>query len=79
MFLVYGDLLFGQDAVKNVLKLFEHGKTAAVVGVVPVDNPESYGIIELDEQKRVKRIVEKPAAGKAPSNLANAGVYVFSP
>jgi bifunctional UDP-N-acetylglucosamine pyrophosphorylase/glucosamine-1-phosphate N-acetyltransferase len=48
------------------------------MGVVPVDKPESYGIIELDEDKKVKRIVEKPAAGKAPSNLANAGVYVFS-
>ncbi len=77
--LVYGDLLFGIDAVKDTLRLFEHGKTAAVVGVVPVDNPESYGIIALDEKKRVKGIVEKPAAGKAPSNLANAGVYVFSP
>jgi bifunctional UDP-N-acetylglucosamine pyrophosphorylase/glucosamine-1-phosphate N-acetyltransferase len=76
--LVYGDLLFGIDAVKDVLRLFEREKAAAVVGVVPVDNPESYGIIELDKDKRVKRIVEKPAAGKASSNLANAGVYVFS-
>jgi len=32
----------------------------------------------LDEEKKVKRIVEKPPAGKAPSNFANAGVYVFS-
>ena len=76
--LVYGDLLFGADVVKDTLKVFEQGKTAAVVGVVPVDNPESYGIIELDQKKRVKRIVEKPAAAKAPSNFANAGVYVFS-
>jgi bifunctional UDP-N-acetylglucosamine pyrophosphorylase/glucosamine-1-phosphate N-acetyltransferase len=58
--------------------MFEHGKTAAVVGVVSVDHPESYGIMEMDQKKRVKRIVEKPAAGTAPSNLANAGVYVFS-
>ncbi len=76
--LIYGDLLFGQDAVKDVLAQFKSGETAAVMGVVPVDKPESYGIIELDEQKRVKRIVEKPPAGTAPSNLANAGVYVFS-
>ena len=76
--LVYGDLLFGLDAVKNVLQSFERGKTAAVMGVVEVDKPESYGIIELDKQKKVKRIVEKPAAGMSPSNLANAGVYVFS-
>jgi bifunctional UDP-N-acetylglucosamine pyrophosphorylase/glucosamine-1-phosphate N-acetyltransferase len=59
--------------------VFDHGKTSAVVGVVPIDNPESYGIIEFDKKKRIKRIVEKPAAGNAPSNLANAGVYVFSP
>jgi bifunctional UDP-N-acetylglucosamine pyrophosphorylase/glucosamine-1-phosphate N-acetyltransferase len=76
--LVYGDLLFGLDAVKNVLQSYKRGKTAAVMGVVQVDKPESYGIIELDEEKEVKRIVEKPAAGMALSNLANAGVYVFS-
>ena len=77
--LIYGDLLFGADVVKDTLGLFEMGKTDAVVGVIPVDNPENYGIIELDQKKRVKRIVEKPTAGTAPSNLANAGVYVFSP
>jgi UDP-N-acetylglucosamine diphosphorylase/glucosamine-1-phosphate N-acetyltransferase len=76
--LIYGDLLFGQDSVKNVLSEFKHGKTAAVMGVVPVDKPESYGIIEQDKDGKVMRIVEKPVAGKAPSNLANAGVYVFS-
>jgi len=76
--LVYGDLLFGQDSVKKVLQSYNPGKTAAVMGVVQVDKPESYGIIELDEEKKVKRIVEKPTADKAPSNLANAGVYVFS-
>jgi len=76
--LVYGDLLFGLDVVRNVLKSYKHGKTAAVMGVIQVDRPESYGIIELNEEKKVKRIVEKPEAGMAPSNLANAGVYVFS-
>ncbi len=76
--LIYGDLLFGHDAVSNVLQFYKHGKTAGVMGVVSVDKPESYGIIELDAEKKVKRIVEKPTVEKAPSNLANAGVYVFS-
>jgi bifunctional UDP-N-acetylglucosamine pyrophosphorylase/glucosamine-1-phosphate N-acetyltransferase len=76
--LIYGDLLFGLDTVKKVLHSYKQGQHSAVVGAVPVDNPESYGIMEFDEQKKVKRIVEKPAAGKAPSNLANAGVYIFS-
>ncbi len=76
--LIYGDLLFGPDTVKQVLSQFKKGKTAAAMGVVPVEKPEGYGIIEQDAEGKVKRIVEKPATGKAPSNLANAGVYVFS-
>jgi bifunctional UDP-N-acetylglucosamine pyrophosphorylase/glucosamine-1-phosphate N-acetyltransferase len=76
--LIYGDLLFGLDTVKQVLSQFKKGKTAAVMGVVPVEKPESYGIIEQNAEGTVKCIVEKPAAGKAPSNLANAGVYAFS-
>jgi UDP-N-acetylglucosamine diphosphorylase / glucose-1-phosphate thymidylyltransferase / UDP-N-acetylgalactosamine diphosphorylase / glucosamine-1-phosphate N-acetyltransferase / galactosamine-1-phosphate N-acetyltransferase len=76
--LIYGDLLFGQDTVRTVLSQFKKGKTAAVMGVIPVDKPENYGIIEQDTEGKVKCIVEKPAAGKAPSNLANAGVYAFS-
>ena len=48
------------------------------MGVVPVDRPENYGIIEQDSDGKVKRLVEKPAVGKAPSNLANAGIYAFS-
>jgi UDP-N-acetylglucosamine diphosphorylase/glucosamine-1-phosphate N-acetyltransferase len=76
--LIYGDLLFASDAVKRAVQSYKTGKADAVMAVVPVDKPESYGIIELSDGKKVKRIVEKPAVGKAPSNLANAGVYVFS-
>ncbi len=75
---VYGDLLFASDALQRVVSLFEAEKPAAAMAVVPVEKPESYGIIELADAQRVKRIVEKPRAGEAPSNLANAGLYVFS-
>ncbi len=76
--LVYGDLLFSSEAVKMSIEAFMAGDIAAVMAVVPVDKPESYGIIEFDKEKHVKRVVEKPAREKAPSNLANAGIYVFS-
>jgi UDP-N-acetylglucosamine diphosphorylase/glucosamine-1-phosphate N-acetyltransferase len=76
--LVYGDLLFAPEALKAVLQSFEAEKPAAVMAVVPVETPESYGVVQLEDEKVVKRIIEKPASGKAPSNLANAGLYVFS-
>ncbi len=75
--LVYGDLLFSADAVKKVIDSFNSRNAAAVVAVVPVNNPRDYGIIELGADKTVISIVEKPTRESAPSNLANAGLYVF--
>ena len=76
--LVYGDLLFTMEAVKKVVGLHEKEKPVATMAVVPVENPEGYGIVEVDDEGNVKRIVEKPSREEAVSNLANAGMYVFS-
>jgi bifunctional UDP-N-acetylglucosamine pyrophosphorylase/glucosamine-1-phosphate N-acetyltransferase len=75
--LVYGDLLFSTDVLEKVVAFHEKEKTAATMAVVPVENPENYGIVEL-ENERVKRIIEKPSRDKMSTNLANAGIYVFS-
>jgi bifunctional UDP-N-acetylglucosamine pyrophosphorylase/glucosamine-1-phosphate N-acetyltransferase len=64
--------------MKNVIQLYKKEKPAAVMAVVPVEKPESYGVVELENGKKVKRIIEKPAPSEAPSNLANAGLYMFS-
>ena len=76
--LVYGDLLFSPEAMKNVIQLYKKEKPAAVMAVVPVEKPENYGVVELENGKKVKRIIEKPSPSEAPSNLANAGLYMFS-
>ena len=73
-----GDMLFSAEAVKTVLDLHQKEKPAATMAIVPVEKPEDYGIVELEDNKNVKRIVEKPSREEAPTNLANAGIYVFS-
>ena len=75
--LVYGDLLFTEKAVKSVVELHQKEKPTATMAVVPVDKPENYGIVELEKDTYIKRIVEKPNRQEAPSNLANAGIYVL--
>lgn len=75
--LVYGDLLFSTDVLEKVVASHEKEKPAATMAVVPVKNPENYGIVEL-ENEWVKRIIEKPSRDKVSTNLANAGIYVFS-
>jgi bifunctional UDP-N-acetylglucosamine pyrophosphorylase/glucosamine-1-phosphate N-acetyltransferase len=77
--LVYGDLLFSASAVKNVIETHGKEKPSATLAVVPVENPENYGIVELENEKHVKRIIEKPNRQEATTSLANAGVYEFSP
>ncbi|MGQ9641677.1 MAG: bifunctional sugar-1-phosphate nucleotidylyltransferase/acetyltransferase [Candidatus Bathycorpusculaceae bacterium] len=74
----YGDLLFTPEAVKGVINLYKKEKPAVSMAVVPVEKTEDYGIVELDKDNRIKRIVEKPNRGEAPSRLANAGIYVFT-
>jgi len=76
--LVYGDLLFTTEAVKKVITLHQKEKPVATLAVVPVGRPENYGIVELENEMQIKRIIEKPKREETLSNLANAGIYVFS-
>ena len=75
----YGDLLFTAKALKKVIDTFQSEKPAVSMAVVQVEKPENYGIVELENERFVKRIIEKPSREEAPTTLANAGVYVFSP
>jgi len=75
---VNGDLLFAAESVKSVLNMHRKEKPSVTMAVIPVDKQENYGIVEIDGEKNVKRIVEKPKREEAPSNLANAGIYVFT-
>ena len=75
--LTYGDWLTTPQAIDAVLQTHEREKPVVTMGVVPVENPEYYGIVELDDSY-IKRIIEKPSRSEAPTKLANAGVYVLS-
>ena len=49
----------------------------ATVALYQVPDPSRYGAVELDGDGRILRFVEKPEPGTAPSNIVNAGIYVF--
>ncbi len=68
-----GDTLVDYEDIARLLK---HHQGAATLGVRKVEDPQQYGVVEV-EGGRVRSIVEKPK--EFISDLANAGVYVFSP
>lgn len=69
--LILGDNLFDDD-FSGAVKTFKSG---ARVFAKQVNDPERFGIVTFDENKKVVSIVEKP---KNPtSNYAVTGIYVY--
>ncbi|HDK3664812.1 TPA: UTP--glucose-1-phosphate uridylyltransferase GalU [Staphylococcus aureus] len=71
-------------AVKQLIDVYEEtGHSVIGVQEVPEADTHRYGIIDPltknERQYEVKKFVEKPAQGTAPSNLAIMGRYVLTP
>jgi glucose-1-phosphate thymidylyltransferase len=75
-FVMYlGDNLL-RDGLRGLVATFKEHSPDALILLTPVDDPQSYGVAELDDQDHVVRLIEKPK--EPPSNLALVGVYLFS-
>ncbi len=84
-----GDSIIGlhaeSKAISRMTDLFESRRASCVITLeeVPVEETSHYGIAQVEsgdgDSLRVLNLVEKPKPEVAPSNLAIAGRYVFSP
>ena len=77
--MIYGDLLVDPIIFKETLRKFNENKIEGLISLVEVKNPQDYGIISLNSDGFVEKIVEKPSADLNIGNLANAGIYIFDP
>lgn len=71
-----GDVLTDLD-ISRLRDFHEQRGALATLGLYPVEDPSSYGVVVTDEEGRVQEFVEKPAPGTAPSNHINAGIYML--
>ena len=84
-----GDSILGLHAssksLSRMVEIFESRTASCVIAVeeVPAEETSHYGVIDPGEIHgdaiRVVNLVEKPSPAEAPSRLAIAGRYVFSP
>lgn len=65
--IVLGDSIFDAD-LEGLLRM-----PHSCIGVKKVENPREFGVVEIDEQGFIKKMVEKPRIPK--SNLAIIGLY----
>lgn len=73
-----GDILTDLD-VAELVATHRRWDAEATLHLIGVADPSAFGVAELDADQRIVRFVEKPSPGEAPSNLINAGTYVFEP
>ena len=73
--LVLGDNIFYGHALQDLLGAAAHRSTGASVFAYHVHDPERYGVVAFDEQRRAMSIEEKPALPK--SSYAVTGLYFY--
>jgi mannose-1-phosphate guanylyltransferase len=78
-FLVLNGDIYADINYKELLKTHVKCDAFATIALVKVEDPSSFGVAEMQNGNFIKRFIEKPPKGTAPSNLINAGAYVLSP
>ena len=73
--LVLGDNLFYGHEFADILRAAAEHKTGATVFAYPVHDPERYGVVEFDAQRKAISLEEKPA--KPKSRYAVTGIYFY--
>jgi len=65
-----------QGGISDLIRRFETSDWDSQVVLTAVDEPQHYGVAELDESGAISKLIEKPRQPR--SNLALVGIYMFS-
>ncbi|MFP4343945.1 MAG: glucose-1-phosphate thymidylyltransferase [Anaerolineales bacterium] len=64
-----------EGGISPLIKEFAERDWNSQIVLTEVNQPEQYGVAELDDQGHIIQLIEKPKA--PPSNLALVGIYMF--
>ncbi len=73
--MILGDNLFFGHGFSTILKRAVARQEGATVFAYPVKDPERFGVVEFDEERRAVSVEEKPK--KPKSNFAVTGLYFY--
>jgi glucose-1-phosphate thymidylyltransferase len=64
-----------QGGISPLIAQFASSQYNAQIVLTRVEQPEQYGVAQLDQEGRIIRLIEKPK--EPPSDLALVGIYMF--
>jgi len=73
---ILGDNIF-EDNIKKYAEQFEKGSDECTLFLKSVPDPQRFGVAEVDKNKKIISIEEKPKNPK--SNFVTTGLYMYSP
>lgn len=77
-FVFNGDVMTDLD-LRAMLDFHREKQSKVTISLTPVEDPTQFGLVEMDDDQRVRRFLEKPRVEDLNSNLINAGTYIIEP
>ncbi len=72
-----GDIILDEEIIQEMIEKYNELTPDTLMLLTEVEDPSAFGVVEIEEGN-IKSIVEKPKREEAPSNLVNAGIYIFN-
>lgn len=72
-----GDIILDDEIIHEIIKKYNYLSPDTLMLLTEVEDPSAFGVVEI-ENGNIKNIVEKPKREETPSNLVNAGIYIFN-
>lgn len=78
-FAVFNGDIFTTLDLTDMLAFHRKKRAKVTIALTWVDNPCAFGVVETDNNGRVRRFVEKPGPDQVTTHWINAGIYILEP
>ncbi len=75
-FLVLNSDIISSLNMEDMVKFHKNNRGFATISLWPVEDVSEFGVVEI-KNNMISKFIEKPNPEEAPSNLINAGTYLF--
>jgi NDP-sugar pyrophosphorylase family protein len=75
---INGDILTDLD-IRAAIQFHRAKKSQATIVLTSVDDPAAYGVVQMDQARRVTSFLEKPTGYHGNRAWVNAGTYILEP